>query len=349
MCQAHICRLTGDHLPGLECLSDGQILPIFFSMDPDTLLSFGRANRRLHRLVSDMQVWRHLLKETERFTHGRLMELTGVVKEFGRTVISSEMMLAEVVKEVASRFKIFLAVDEHGNNYIDCSKKGEDTHWKNFSKVSVSIQGWGAPVTFEMGGEYHLEELKQVARTIGAKFAIKEVKAFLIPSQRQLANDGFKLIAMLVDEQQWRGEEGLRKLEISDVKLCPMMKHLPKQDPLLSLLKASQEWKIETLAIGVAHGPMLKGGFSYLGVEMWRALARAAATGHIGTIKYRVYKGSKQGHKEDVKAVWEITKKMEVTVDEDNPGTLIQIGGGWGEEPKMTWEEAYQTVLHNIC
>ena len=150
MCQAHICRLTGDHLPGLECLSDGQILPIFFSMDPDTLLSFGRANRRLHRLVSDMQVWRHLLKETERFTHGRLMELTGVVKEFGRTVISSEMMLAEVAKEVGSRFKIFLAVDEHGNNYIDCSKKGEDTHWKNFSKVSVSIQGWGALVTFEV-------------------------------------------------------------------------------------------------------------------------------------------------------------------------------------------------------
>ena len=195
-----------------------------------------------------------------------------------------------------------------------------------------------------------MEELKQVARTIGAKFAIKEVKAFPIPSQ--LANDGFKLIAMLVDEQQWRGEEGLRKLEVSDAKLCPM-KHLPKQDPLLSLLKASQEWKIETLAIGLAHGPMLKGGFSYLGVEMWRALSRAAATGHIGTIKYRVYKGSagenKQGHKEDVKEVWEITEKMEVTVDEDNPGTLIQIGGGRGEEPKMTWEEAYQTVLHNIC
>ena len=78
------------------------------------------------------------------------MELTGVVKEFGRTVISSEMMLAEVAKEVGSRFKIFLAVDEHGNNYIDCSKKGEDTHWKNFSKVSVSIQGWGALVTFEV-------------------------------------------------------------------------------------------------------------------------------------------------------------------------------------------------------
>ena len=86
---------------------------------------------------------------------------------------------------------------------------------------------------------------------------------------------------------------------------------------------------------------------------MWRALARAAATGHIGTIKYQVCKGiageDKQIQKEDVKAVWEITEKMEVVVftDEDTPGMLIQVGGG--REPKITWEEAYQTVLHNIC
>ena len=86
---------------------------------------------------------------------------------------------------------------------------------------------------------------------------------------------------------------------------------------------------------------------------MWRALAQAVATGHIGTIKYQLGEGNagedKQGHVEDVKAVWEITEKMEVVVDEDNPGTVIQIGGGRGEEPKITWEEAYQTVLHNIC
>ena len=85
MCQGHFCQLIGDHVPGLECLSDGQILPIIFAMDLDTLLSFGRANRRLHRLVSDMQVWRHLLKETESFTNERLKELAGLVKEFGRT------------------------------------------------------------------------------------------------------------------------------------------------------------------------------------------------------------------------------------------------------------------------
>ena len=201
--QAHICRLTGDHLPGLECLSDGQLLPILFAMDPDTLLSCGGANRRLHRLVCDMLVWRHLLKGIESFTLSRLKELA----EFGRTESSFEMIRAEVVKEVASRFKISLAVDEDGNNYIVCGKKGAETHLKNFSKVAVNIQGWGAPVTFEIGGEDQLNELHKVARAVGAKFSVKEVKAFPFSSSHTT-----DLLAMLLDEQQWRGEEGLCKL-----------------------------------------------------------------------------------------------------------------------------------------
>ena len=57
ICQAHFCRLAGDHIPGLECLSDGQLLPILLAIvDPDTLLSCGRANRRLHRLVCHKRV-----------------------------------------------------------------------------------------------------------------------------------------------------------------------------------------------------------------------------------------------------------------------------------------------------
>ena len=54
-------------MPGLECLSDGQILPILFAIDPDTLLSCGRTNRRLHRLVCDKLVWRSLLKGIDYF------------------------------------------------------------------------------------------------------------------------------------------------------------------------------------------------------------------------------------------------------------------------------------------
>ena len=341
MCQAHSCRLTGDHMAGLECLSDSQILPILFAMDPDTLLSFGGANRRLHRLVCDIRVWRHLLKEVESFTSGtpqigqigppptgRLKELV----ELGRALGSLEMRVAEVVKEVASRFKISLAVDEDGNNYIVCGKKGEETHLKNFSKVAVSVQGWGAPLTFEIGGEDQLNELHKVARAVGAKFSIKEVKAFPFSSSHTT-----DLLAMLLDEQQWRGEEGLCKLELSYVKLDHS--YLPKRDPSLALLKASEEWKIENLAIGLER-PL-----------PWRALAQGAATGHIGTLKFSVdTRSAKQASKEDVKAVWEITEKMEVVViDGDNPGAVIQVGGGRGKESKMTWEKAYQTVLYNMC
>ena len=40
---------------------------------------------------------------------------------------------------------------------------------------------------------------------------------------------------------------------------------------------------------------------------------------------------------------------MDVVVDEDNPGTVIHVGVGRGKEPKITWEDAYETVLRNIC
>ena len=73
--QTHICRLEGNHLPGLECLSDGEVLPILIALDPDTLLSCGKANRRLHRLVCDREVWRSLLRGIESFTDARLQEL----------------------------------------------------------------------------------------------------------------------------------------------------------------------------------------------------------------------------------------------------------------------------------
>ena len=55
----------------MDCLSDGQILPILFALDPDSLLSCGRANRRLNRLVCDQQVWKHLLKGIDVFADVR--------------------------------------------------------------------------------------------------------------------------------------------------------------------------------------------------------------------------------------------------------------------------------------
>ena len=333
ICQAHICRLAGDHRPGLECLSDGQLLPILLAMDPDALLSCGRANRRLHRLVCDMSVWRHLLRGIETFTYQRLVELA----EFGKKNSCLEMMTAEVVKEVASRFKISLGSNGQGNSVLFCFKKGMKLHFTNSFKVAVSIQGWGAPVTFEMGGEHHLKELNQVAQTVGAKFTIKEVEAFAdfrgYP-YRSWHGKSFELMAGLVAQQG----EGLHKLELAFVSLCS---YSQVWDTCLSLLKASEEWKIQTLSATWQ-------GFSNSGGDIWTELARNAASGHIGTMKFLIYKGmTARTSKEDMKAVWEIAETLEVEVIDR--GTLIRIGGGRGEDPKTTWEEAYDTVLNNIC
>ena len=189
-----------------------------------------------------------------------------------------------------------------------------------------------------MGGEHHLKELNKVAQTVGAKFTIKDVEAFdfrAYPYRCSFDGMSFKLMAGLVAQQG----EGLHKLDLPFVPLCSHSLH---QDTSLSLLKASEEWKIQTVLVSplsFSHG------------DIWTVLARSAATGHIGNMKFGFNKGKTgRSSKEDVRAVWEIAETFEVEViDGDYPGTLIRIGGGRGEDPKTTWEVAYETVLNNIC
>merc|ERR1711971_104059 len=52
--EAHICSSADQ--PGLECLSNEQILPILLALDPESLLNCGRASPRLYRLVCDKEV-----------------------------------------------------------------------------------------------------------------------------------------------------------------------------------------------------------------------------------------------------------------------------------------------------
>ena len=47
----------------------------------------------------------------------------------------------------------------------------------------------------------------------------------------------------------------------------------------------------------------------------------------------------------DIKTLWEISE--EVVVDYQYEPT--HIGGGRGEEPKITWQEAYDILLKKIC
>ena len=241
-------------------------------------------------------------------------------------------MRTEVLKEVASRFKLHLGIGATG-------KKGEARI--SSCTVAVSIQGWGSPDTFEMGGDSDLEELNRVAQTVGSKFTIKEVKTnatlllgCLLRCQMPVVKDEtLKLISDLVDQQ---GEEGLDKLELHSVDL-----YYPKQDveSLFSLLETSKEWKVQTLTL--AQWP-----------KCWTALAKSAPAGHICTIELTIYKlRAEKVCKEDVKKVWEMVEKLEVEIldEELEDCSEVLIGGGRGEEPKTSWEEAFETVLNNIC
>ena len=289
-------------------------------MDPETLLNCGRTNRRLHRLVCDMEVWRSLLKGIGSFTKERLEELV----KFGLGDEHSLEMKAEVLKEAASRFKSQSGSDDPQHYRRFANMKGGS--WSSY-KLAVSIQGWGSLDTFEMGGEGHLKELIRVAQTVGSKFSIKEVTTYApLPLGCMLRcgiagvarPETFHLISGLVGQQ---GGERLGKLNLHSVLL---QEH---DDPFFSLLESSKEWKIQKLDFELCH-------------EYWTALARSASAGHIGTIKFSTRNGKKIC-KEDFKKVWEIVEKFEVDF-------AVLIGGGRGEEPKTSWEEAYKTLFNNI-
>ena len=306
-------------------------------MDTETLLRCGRVNLRFHRLVCDKLVWRSLLRGIHYFPalggetgqgededEERMDELIKFVVERG----SSEMK-AELVNEVASRFSIR---SSNKNFFYFCSKKGKGCRFISPLKVTVSIQGWDdAPDTFEMG-ESHLKELHSLAQTVGTEFIVKEVKNIypLIGYTEDI-----KLVVALVDQQ----EEGLDKLELQSVDF-PSLQKKHQADSIFSLIKASKEWKVEEVSLM----PTLLGDDS----TFWAALAKNAGTGHIGTLEFPpIYKENMQrARKEDVKAVWEIAEKLRHYFYNHNGGTVI--GAGRGEEPKTTWEEAYETLLENM-
>ena len=147
-------------------------------------------------------------------------------------------------------------------------------------------------------------------------------------------NETAKLIAKLVGEQ----EEGLDKLKVQSATLfCSCV--LDHQDTFFSLVRACKEWKVQDVTL---KPPMVGDGDKFfMGWREdsdWAALARSEGTGHIGTLEFPIYKGRppsllthftfhsseisrpswlclykgemKRPKKEDVKAVWEITKKL---------------------------------------
>ena len=297
------------------------LIPIFFDMvNSYNLPSSGWTNRRLHRLVCDKPVWRNLLNGIDNFTKERLDELVKFVGDKG-----SSGLKTEVLKEVASRFRIYPGADDYS-----CGKKGGWCGEKCLFKVTVSMGGWGgAPATFAMG-ESQLVELHSVAEAVQAEFTIKEVKTF---QHLRCDMKTIKLIRGLVEQQG----DGLAKLELQHVMLSNFQQ-FQEQDVFWYLVESSKEWKVHDLSINLT---------SWLEESPWTRLARSATTGHIGTLQFLIHQGKmEKASKEEVKSVWEMAEQV---VAYPFANQRVVIRGGRVQDSKTTWEEAYQTLLKYIC
>ena len=76
-------------------------------------------------------------------------------------------------------------------------------------------------------------------------------------------------------------------------------------------------------------------------------LRKCSATGHVGRL--RLIHGEEEQWliKEDVRAVWEISEKVEIFTF-DQLGRDGYFGGGRAKDTNVTWEEAYE-LLNMIC
>ena len=235
-------------------------------------------------------------------------------------------MRQEVLKEVASRSSFI-----EGRGQV---------------KVTVSIQGWGTVDTHEVDGVC-LEWLNRVAGAVRANFKVKEVQDF---GKMKLSLNIFQLIAAKVDQQG----EGLDKMEFGTVTLSRghtqfcrpnacNIQHWKIGELFFSLVNESKVWRIQMLAIYPDKG-------SYPLEYSWTALARISSNGHICTLFFPTIMGmgrAAAGKKKDVQLVWEIMEKLTIKLFPGN--NWKNIGGGRKEDPKTTWEEAYEDGLNLIC
>lgn len=206
---------------------------------------------------------------------------------------------------------------------------------RSLFKDEVSIKGWDDDI-FEMAGEYQLEEINRVAKAVGAQIAIKKVKTYRTLGPDHMSLEIFEMIATIINQQGGR----LDKLELKADEVWQM-------DIFLTLMKASKEWIVQSLTVGLM-------GNNLINEEIWIVLVKKASCGQIGKLILLVdIEEVATVGKEDLKAVWEITKKLEAefyTMSNEEKILTRTYGGGRGvQEPKATWEEVYQDVLKNIC
>ena len=215
-------------------------------------------------------------------------------------------MMQEVVKKAAQRFAF---LPRHFGPWT----LGQ-------VKVTIAIQSWGSPDTFEVDANY-LEELIRVTETLGAKFTITEVEDF---KDVFLNIPIFRLIVARVAQQG----EGLSKLRLKQFSFS----QIPDVTELFfSLQRAAKEWSVSRWVL-------------FDGKD-WETLAWVSTNGSINKICFHTLKrGNPQGAKQDdVKKVWKITDK--VFFRHLNGASDITIGGGKEEGMDAEWQRMLEVVF----
>ena len=273
-------------------------------------------------------MWAHLLNKVTEFSDERLDQLVQFQREgssrFG-IVCKPEMMMA-VAKEVATR----------------CQENTEDAE-RDFLKLTLSLDNWNAPHTFEMTGDKYRQEFARVAAVVEAKFTIKKLEFGGLPKPIPPTKmETLRMLAAQVGQQERRS--------LSMVKMVGLDANQPWEhvELLLKLIQASKEWVIQNVAVTNIHmmAPLGSPGLSKM---IFAELGKCSATGHVG--KLRLVHGEEEQWliKEDVRAVWEISEKVEIlTFDQLGSDHDGYFGGGRAKDKNVTWEEAYE-FLNMIC
>ena len=172
-----------------------------------------------------------------------------------------------------------------------------------------------------------MKELNRVAQAVGAKFTIKEVETYRSLARGHMSLETFELIAAIVDQQ----EEEVDKMELRASVEVWQSNAVVQKDVFVSLLKASKEWTVQSLTIGLL-------GNDQSNEELWTTLAKKAGCGHIGKLVLLInIEEEATANKEDVRVVWEITEKSEVefyTMSNEELVLTSRCGGGSGVDPK---------------
>ena len=321
--QAHARR------PGLDCLSNEQVIHLLLAMDSDTLLDCGRASLRLYRLVCDRQVWRSLLKNISDFSKEKVEDLLVFATEGGPDMTpemtkGSPEMLPEILKEAARRIKF--CDRRPGSEQASEQGQGDEGGIIKRVKIAVTVQGWDSE-TFEVDGT-RLEELTGVAEAVGEKFIMVEVHDF---NSLETNIDTYRKIAAHLEKQ----EERLVLLQTPNFNLNT---NTEMAEFFLTLQKKCMEWKVTIFMMGSVQDDSDP-------EEYWAYLDKiCSSNGHISILFFVKSQGIVR--LESVRKAWEISGLMNIWTVTDVP--LEQLANLRGGRDCVDWETEWEKAVEAL-